>query len=175
MIYRKAAAADIPAIVRLYDDTHALREQGQHYTGWVRGVYPSERTARDALARDELFAAEDGGRIVGTAIINQRQVDVYALADWRYEAPPEQVMVLHTLVVDPAAYGKGYGSGFVRFYERYALEHGCGVLRIDTNEINTRARALYRRLGFREAGIFPCVFNGIEDVRLVVLEKRAET
>ena len=59
----------------------------------------------------------------------------------------------------------------MKFYEACAREKGCTVLRIDTNQINTRARAIYKRLGFRETGVFPCLFNGIENVRLVVLEK----
>ena len=43
---------------------------------------------------------------------------------------------------------------------------------MDTNERNTAARALYRRLGYREADVVPCVFNGLEGVRLVLLEKQ---
>lgn len=31
---------------------------------------------------------------------------------------------------------------------------------------------LYARLGYREAGIVPCVFNGIKGVGLVCLEKK---
>ena len=171
MNYRKAVEADIPAVAAIYEATHDLREKGEHYTGWIRGVYPTEATAREALARGELFVAEEEGEVAGTAILNQKQVDVYALAAWKYPAPPEQVMVMHTLVIHPARYGHGLGPGFVKFYEDYAREQGCTVLRIDTNEINTKARALYKRLGFREAGIFPCLFNGIENVQLVVLEK----
>lgn len=49
---------------------------------------------------------------------------------------------------------------------------GCTVLRIDTNAKNVAARRLYARLGFREAAIVPCTFNGISGVALVCLEKR---
>ena len=45
---------------------------------------------------------------------------------------------------------------------------------MDTNARNARARAMYRRLGYREAGIAPCVFNGIPGVELVCLEKSLE-
>ena len=83
-------------------------------------------------------------------------------------------MVLHTLSVDPAAAGKGIGTGFVGFYERYALEQGCRFLRIDTNAVNTRARRLYRRMGYTEADILPCCFNGIDGVNLVCIEKKLE-
>lgn len=71
----------------------------------------------------------------------------------------------------PAEAGKGYGTAFVYFYEDYAQKNGSLHLRMDTNAINTRARALYKRLGYAERGIVPCIFNGIEGVRLVCLEK----
>ena len=42
---------------------------------------------------------------------------------------------------------------------------------MDTNAVNTAARTLYKKLGYTEVGIVPCVFNGIPDVKLVCLEK----
>ena len=42
----------------------------------------------------------------------------------------------------------------------------------DTNENNKTARALYKKLGYKEISIVPCVFNGIEGVGLVLLEKK---
>ena len=43
---------------------------------------------------------------------------------------------------------------------------------MDTNARNTRARALYKKLGYEEIAIVPCQFNGIDGVQLVLLEKR---
>ena len=79
---------------------------------------------------------------------------------------------LHTLTVSPKAKKRGIGRAFVAFYEDYARKNGCTVLRIDTNERNAVARAFYKKLGFREAGVVPCAFNGIPDVKLVLLEKK---
>jgi len=62
----------------------------------------------------------------------------------------------------------------VAFYEQYALQNGCFYLRMDTNARNTRARALYKSLGYTEPDIVPCVFNGIPGVQLVLLEKKLE-
>lgn len=168
---RKALEADIPAVVSIYDKLHTEEENGRATIGWIRGVYPTEETARQALAREDLFVQEEGGHIVGAAIINQTQVDAYDGGQWTIEAEENEVMVLHTLVIDPEAAGRGYGKRFVAFYEDYAREKGCKVLRMDTNCRNTRARAVYQALGYREAGIVPCVFNGIEGVELVLLEK----
>ena len=117
---------------------------------------------------------EEDGAVVAAARINQAQVECYARANWSFDAAPEQVMVLHTLVVDPARKGKGYGTEFVGFYEAYARANGCLCLRIDTNVKNTSARKLYKRLGYRESGVIPRRFNGIPDVNLVCLEKLLE-
>ena len=58
------------------------------------------------------------------------------------------------------------------FYEDCARERGCPFLRMDTNAVNAAARSLYRKLGYREACIVPCEFNGIPNVQLVCLDKR---
>ena len=168
---RKATEGDIPAVAAIYDKLHTEEENGRATIGWIRGVYPTEETARQALARDDLFIQEEGGHIVGAAIINQTQVDAYSAGQWTIEAEENEVMVLHTLVIDPDTAGRGFGKQFVAFYEDYARKNGCKVLRMDTNCRNARARAMYGRLGYREAGIVPCVFNGIQGVELVLLEK----
>ena len=171
-VIRKGAAADIPQIAAIYDRIHTREEAGQSAVGWVRDIYPTRATAQAALDAGELFVLEHGGAVAAAARINQIQVPEYANARWQHlPAPAEQVMVLHTLVVDPLQGGRGLGTAFVRFYEEYAREKGCPYLRMDTNVKNTRARRLYAHLGFREAGVVPCVFEGITGVELVCLEK----
>lgn len=172
MIFRKAAETDLEAVAVIYADIHTIEENGPRSIGWIRDIYPTAETARAALERDDLFVEEEDGLVVGAAIINQQQVDVYENADWKYKVPGQEVMVLHTLVISPKASGKGFGPAFVRFYEEYALSHNCHYLRIDTNEKNSRARAMYKKLGFTEIGVVPCVFNGIEGIHLVLLEKK---
>ena len=172
---RKARETDIPAIAGIYDRILAKEEAGQATIGWVRGVYPTESFARKALAAGDLFVLEDGGKICATARINQEQVPEYAGGDWLYsDASDDEIMVLHTLVVDPQIAGHGYGRAFVAFYEQYAKKHGCPYLRMDTNAINTAARRFYAKLGFQESGIVGCTFNGIPGVQLVCLEKKLD-
>ena len=168
---RKASSSDIDAIAAIYDNIHTEEEAGRVSIGWVRGIYPSRTTAEEALARNDLFIAESGGKAVGTAVINQIQVDIYNDAPWQYDVPDDEIMVLHTLVIDPTK-GKGYGSAFVEFYEKYALENGCAYLRMDTNVLNAAARKFYDHRGYKEITVAPCRFNGIPDVDLVLLEKK---
>ena len=172
MLYRKATEQDIPAIAQIYSDIHTQEESGAVAIGWSRAIYPTEQTALLALQRGDLFVQECDGLLTGAAIINRIQVESYFGASWQYDAPEEQIMVLHTLVISPAVGRRGLGQDFVAFYEQYALQQGCPYLRMDTNARNLRARAMYKKLGYSEPDIVPCTFNGIEGVQLVLLEKK---
>lgn len=173
MTIRKATKKDLPGIIRIYNEIHTREEAGEVTTGWLRDVYPVEKTAVDSIDRSDMFVQEDGnGEIVGTGIINQTQVDVYADGEWKYPAADEDVMVLHTLIISVRPQHRGSGKKFLKFYEGYAREHGCPYLRLDTNARNMAAREFYRKHGYDEIGIVPTVFNGIPGVDLVLLEKK---
>ena len=168
---RKATESDIPAVAEIYAHILANEDPAKPATGWLKGIYPVEATARAALGRDDLFVCIEDDKVVASAIINRTQVDVYADCKWSLECEDDEVMVLHTLTVEPACTGRGIGRKFVAFYEDYAREHNCKALRIDTNAVNITARGLYSKLGYTEVGIVPCVFNGIPNVMLVCMEK----
>ena len=168
---RKATRQDLEAVVRLYDEIHCAEETGLISTGWKRGIYPSRQSALAALERDDLFVLEEENRIIGSGIINQIHVDVYAGAPWKNDVPDDQVCVLHTLVISPSFTGKGYARKFLAFYEEFAGQTGCPELRIDTNAVNKAARAMYHHHGYEEIAVVPTVFNGIPGVKLVLLEK----
>jgi len=163
---------DLPGITAIYDRIHTQEEAGLTSIGWIRQIYPTEQTAARAIENREMYVLEENGKIAACGRINQAQEPCYAEGQWQYPATSEQVMVLHTLVVDPDFARMRYGTKFLSFYETYAKEHGCPYLRLDTNAKNTRARAFYLKHGYTEAGIVPCEFNGITDVRLVLLEKK---
>lgn len=172
MILRLAAEADLPAVCRIYDRAHDAEERGAKTTGWIRGVYPVPETARESLAEGSLYVAELEGEIVATGRINQTQGEEYAAGRWSEDVPPEQVLVLHTMMVAPEYQGRGIARFIVSEYAAMARQMGCTWLRLDTNRINAPARALYRKLGFREVGEVLCNFCGLPDVCLVLLEKR---
>ena len=171
MEIRKARGTDIDNIVKIYERVHDGEEKGLTTTGWIRNVYPTRKTAEDALNRDDLFVMADDGKITAVAVINQIQVNEYKQVAWKHDVADSKVMVLHALAVDPLEKGRGLGRGFVAFYEDYARRHNCSALRMDTNVTNSRARKLYQSIGYEEIGIVSCIFNGIPDVQLVCLEK----
>ena len=174
MTFRIATMGDLDRIEEIYSRIHDEEEAGRATIGWIRAIYPTRATAEIAIRRGTMYVEEIDGRVVAAAKIDQEQVPEYADAAWTADAPEDRVLVLHALVVDPAESGRGHATAFVRFYEDFAKKRGFPFLRMDTNERNTAARTLYRKLGYREIGIVSCVFNGIPGVRLVCLEKTLE-
>ena len=171
MTFRKAEMKDLDRIAEIYSRIHDEEESGRATIGWIRSIYPTRATAETAIRKGTMFVEEVDGHIVAAAKVDQEQVPEYADAAWTTDAPGEKVLVLHALVVDPDEAGRGRATAFVRFYEDRARAHGFPFLRMDTNERNAAARALYRKLSYQEIGIVSCVFNGIPGVRLVCLEK----
>lgn len=168
---RLANIHDLDRIEEIYNEIHDEIEAGRAAIGWIRNVYPTRQTAQEAIRLKDMYVLEIDGRIEAAGRINQYQGPEYDRAVWSFPAPPEKTLVLHTLVVSPAAKGRGYGSRFVAFYEEEARRRGCFCLRMDTNALNLRARALYQRLGYTETCIVPTDFNGIPDVQLVCMDK----
>ena len=171
-MFRKATIEDLDVIEAIYNDIHTEEEQGRAFVNWKREVYPTKSTAKAAVLEGDMFVELDNGVIVASARINKKQVAEYADADWTYQAPDDEVMVIHTLAVSPKCKEHGYGSKFVKFYEEYSLKQGCRYLRLDTWENNLVARSLYKKLGYNEVGIVTSEFNGISGFRLVCLEKK---
>lgn len=174
IIFEKATEKDIPAVADIYDRILKKEQDGFGCTGWIPNVYPTKHTAENALKSGELFVCRDKDIVLAAAIINKKQGDMYVRGKWviTLNEDPEKIMVLHTLVVSPKDGKRGIGRRFVEFYENYATENGCTALRFDTNEKNTVARAFYNKIGYGEAGIVPCTFNGIPNVNLILFEKK---
>ena len=170
-MFRKATAADLDGVWAIFDAVLTGEEAGRTHVGWVRGIYPTPDLFRDSLEEGVLFVCQRDGMIAAAARINQVQSEEYSRAPWTILAPPDKVMVLHTMAVHPDMQGRGIATDFVRFYEQYAAEQGCTCLRLDTNATNLPGRALYPKLGYRAVGVVPCTFNGIEGVDLFCYEK----
>lgn len=172
-MFRKAVLQDLSRIAEIYDEIHTAQKNGQiQNIGWKREVYPTKITADEAIRTGDMFVEEIDGIIVASARINQMQLAEYSNVNWKYPVLDSEIMVLHMLAVSPKVRRNGYGTKFVEFYEKYALQNGCRYLRMDTWENNAIARLLYKKLGYNEVGIVNSSFNGIENFRLVCLEKK---
>ncbi len=114
-------------------------------------VYPERATLAGDIERGTLYlAARSGAPLLGALTINQRQEPEYAEVAWQIRVEP--IAVVHRLMVHPTAQRTGLGRFLMRFAEGEAHRLGCRAIRLDTMDANARALALYRALGYREAG-----------------------
>ncbi len=107
--------------------------------------YPStsqqiaQRFARiDGQSNQALFVAEDEGQVVAS-------VHVAANPYLENDASAE---ILGLVVADEYR-SRGVGKALVSAAEAWAAALGCGMLRVRSNTIRTRAHAFYDRAGFQ--------------------------
>ena len=155
-----ATAADLDGIEAIYDAILAKEEVGPVYTNWQRGKYPTRVHARQALDAGTLYVGEENGFLWGVVNLNSIQLPEYDDIPWSIAADREQVGVIHTMCIHPAAAGQGRARQLVTFCEEESRRQGKTVIRLDTWEGNIPANAMYPKLGYRFAGATEFFFQG---------------
>lgn len=169
---RPARAEDLSAIAAIYESILDQEDaRPVSFTNWQRGKYPTLDTARQALQAGTLFTAEENGTVYGCVNLNGEQLPEYAAIPWQYDAAPDEVGVIHTLVIHPAWSGRGKARELVSFCEDHCRRQGKRVIRLDTYIHNQPANAMYPRLGYRLAGEGNFLFQGFLPEKLNCYEK----
>ena len=157
---RFATAADLDGIEAIYDAILTREEAGPVYTNWQRGKYPTRAHAQQALDAGTLYVGEDDGFLWGVVNLNGIQLPEYDDIPWEIAAEREQVGVIHTMCIHPAASGRGRARRMVTFCEEESRRLGKTVIRLDTWEGNVPANAMYPKLGYTFAGATEFFFQG---------------
>ena len=170
---RPATIHDVDEAERIYDEVLDYEAEHGTTTNWVKGKYPTRKTAEKALAAGTYYVGEDeNGRIYGTVNLNHIQPAEYGNIPWTMAGEGDEVLVVHTLCVRPDCRGKGYAKEFMAFAENLAKEKGCKVIRLDTWEGNEPAKKMYPSLGYRLAGDTLFFFEQVIWETLVCYEKQ---
>ena len=147
----QGTSGDIDAVSALYERIHD--DQAQHdYTAWRRGIYPTMKTAIDAVDEGSLYVLKVDGEVAGAMVLNHRDEAYYVGATWGIEAEGDQFIALHTLVVDRSRRGLGIARKMVEFAKVEAKRRGAKTLRLDVIDYNAPAIALYEGCGFAYCG-----------------------
>ena len=124
---RRAARADLPALValerRAFTTDHLSPRQYRHHLTNPRAL---------------VLAALDRAGLLGKAVVLFRKGSGIAR--------------LYSIAVDHAARGRGIAKALLRAAERGARVRGCERLRLEVNQANPGAIALYEKLGYRRFG-----------------------
>jgi GNAT superfamily N-acetyltransferase len=94
------------------------------------------------VGKGRYFIAEHAGRIVGTTMIT------YEWSDWR----DGWIWWIQSVYVPPDVRGRGVFARLYRHVEACTAAAGVRAVRLYVLEGNTRARAIYAKLGMRESG-----------------------
>ena len=167
---RKATAGDLEPLWGLYAASCARQVPGDMGPDWHMGVYPARSDLEGRLAAGELYVGEQDGALVAGMVVTEGEDPIYAKVPWQVPAAPDEVAVLHLLVVDPAVRGRGVGSQMVDAAARVAAQAGKRTLHLDTLEQNTGAIALYKRCGLSAACVMPVHYEDIGDAITVLFE-----
>ena len=132
MMIRPARDADLDPIARIYEEVLDQEDaRPVSYTLWV---------------------LEEEGAVCGCVNLNGVQLPEYSQIPWSIPAAPEEVGVIHTLVIRPSLSGRGLARRLVNFCEEELRRQGKRTVRLDTYEGNLPANTMYPRLGYRFAG-----------------------
>ncbi|MGE5627974.1 MAG: GNAT family N-acetyltransferase [Solirubrobacterales bacterium] len=170
-IIRKANFGDINNVEKLYDNVLDFEAENGSYTNWQKGLYPTRKYAETAISLGSLYVGIENGEMVGSVILNHIQPEEYIKVDWKFEAEGNDVMVIHTLCINPRYRKMSLGTRFVDFSEELARSFGCSVIRLDTYEGNIPAAALYSKLGYRYSGSVEVNFQNVIFETLKCFEK----
>lgn len=150
---RKGGMSDLPAVSRLLLRVcRWAQRQPVNPCGWRSGFYPKEEDAAAALSEGTLWILENGGIPAGVAVFNHKQAPAYRKGNWQTPAADPEVLVIHTLTVDPACSGRGGARLLIDAACKLGRETGCKAIRLDAFTGNYRAICLYENYGFRLAG-----------------------
>lgn len=167
---RKAVENDIEAIGKTYESLLTYEAIHGGFSNWKLGIYPTVAVAEEKVPTGTMYVLEEDGNICASMILNNEQAPEYDAVAWKYQALPEQVMVIHTLCIPPEMAGRGYGKQMIAFAKEYARANGYTVIRIDTYADNEPAKALYLKNGFRIAGYGDSLLQGLIEEKEAYLE-----
>ncbi|TVQ37806.1 MAG: GNAT family N-acetyltransferase [Geminicoccaceae bacterium] len=138
MIFRRAGAEDVPAIVAMLADDHlgAIREDT------APEALPRYLAAFHAVDQDPnqlLAVLERDGQVIGCLQIAflpglSRQ------GAWRGQIESVRIAASHR--------GQGLGATFIRWAIERCREHGCTMVQLTSDASRTGAHRFYERLGF---------------------------
>jgi ribosomal protein S18 acetylase RimI-like enzyme len=94
--------------------------------------------------------AQQPGALVLLALADDQPVGVAVCFSGLSTFRAKPLLNVHDLAVLPQYRGRGIGRALLQTAEDHARQKGCCKLTLEVLDDNTRARALYRRFGFRD-------------------------
>ncbi|OMD08620.1 GNAT family N-acetyltransferase [Paenibacillus odorifer] len=108
--------------------------------------YPNREIISRDIERGNLWVCEENNAVAGILVLDEHQSEQYGKIDWTETQGPH--LIMHRLAVHPEVQGKGIARRLSTYAEEHARQNGYSSIRLDTYAKNTRALALYPKLGY---------------------------
>lgn len=122
-------------------------------------LFPSDRMSVRSVrhflraATAQVWVAEERRQLLGCLILLTRK--------------NSKIARIYSVVVGPAARGRGLGALLVSAAERWATSHGYRYIFLEVRQDNKAARALYAKLAYAEHALLPAYYDdGAPGLRL---------
>lgn len=145
---RIAEVGELRKVMALYESMIDAMEHMEYKPGWKKGIYPDESYVREAIEKGELYVGLLDGEFTAAMILNHSCADGYERADWRIEAEPDEITVVHTLGVALEHQRQGLARKMIEHVLDLASQNGQKAIRLDVLAKNLPAKRFYESLGF---------------------------
>jgi ribosomal protein S18 acetylase RimI-like enzyme len=137
-VFRRAAAADVPAIVKLLGDD-ALGRTREDIRDPPNPRYAAAFAAIDADSNQLLAVAEHDGTVVGCLQISFVP-GLSKIGMWRGQIESVRIAASHR--------GGGLGRKMIEWAIAECRRRGCGIVQLTTDKSRLDAQRFYTSLGF---------------------------
>ena len=144
---RLAKEKEIYKILEIYNDIIDYEKNNIIYTGWEKDEYPNLSTIKNAIINNEMYVYEDDV-IYGSVILNSKMPKEYNNIKWKVQASQKEVLIIHTLSIDPKFKNQGLGKYMIQLILEFAKTNNYKTIRLETSENNVPAYRLYEKMGF---------------------------
>ncbi len=111
--------------------------------------YPSKSDLIDDIKSNSVFLLKESNQLAGAITLDNKQDEQWANLSWAYSF--DSILSLHRLCIHPDYSNRGYAKLLMEYAERFALNHGYQVIRLDSFLGNPFSQKLYPKLGYKEA------------------------
>jgi len=138
--FRPAAMSDLPLLVTWQGFSH-VREW------WGNDEPFDEEQLRDTRVSRWIVELD------GNPFAYMQDYSVHGWPGHHFGHLPPRSRGIDQYIGDPAMIGLGHGTGFIGQRMDHLFAAGVPVIAVDPHPLNTRAIAVYQKLGFRIAGV----------------------
>lgn len=146
---KKAIPEDLDAIAALYAAACDYLQDKPCNPNWRKDIFPARENAEEALTEGTLYAAWDGGTLVGSIVLNTNpSAERTGEEDTLSGGTDADIFYVHLVAVHPEHLRRGVSGAMLDFTAKEAASRGAKAVRLYVWTENTPAIRAYEKSGY---------------------------